>query len=270
MAIYKNRHYGNFTQIDNAVIRSGLSDKALGALVRLLSHSENWKFSIKSFAHERNVSEKRTSTVIHELIDAGHVEEIKDRNEKGQFIHGYNVYEIPQVKNDKPTTSEPKEKKPPVKKDSKRTPSVDKPRPENPRVDSDSPIPLLYNKKRFTKKEKQKESEKSNRTQTSSFSKPKRKFGSYQNVLLTDEEYQHLCEDYGPKETDRSIEGMSNYMEINGKKYNNTMLRLEQWIKEDVEKYGYFEPENVVTQEEWHQSFERVKNMMIERGWITA
>lgn len=30
MTIFKDKHYGNFTQISNAVIDSDLSDKALG------------------------------------------------------------------------------------------------------------------------------------------------------------------------------------------------------------------------------------------------
>lgn len=235
MAIYKNKHYENFTQISNDVIRSGLSDKALGALVRLLSHGADWKTSIKSYARERHITEGRASTVFHELMDAGHIEEIKDRNEKGQFIHGYNVYETPQAKKDNHTTSEPEKKTSPVKKGSKRTHSMDNPRPENPCMDNSGGFSLYNNKKRNTKKDLQRESVK---TAPDSLSKHKKLFGRYQNVPLTDEEYNNLCDYYGKEEVSRSIDGMSKYIAVSGKEYTNTAIRLEEWIEEDIEKYG--------------------------------
>ncbi|MDE6665549.1 MAG: hypothetical protein K2K14_05085, partial [Ruminococcus sp.] len=100
------------------------------------------------------------------------------------------------------------------------------------------------------------------------FSKPKRKFGSYQNVPLTDEEYQNLCDYYGTKETDRSIESMSEYMASHDTKYN-IPVRLEQWIEEDIEKYGFVEPDKIPTQEEVKKIFESVNEIMIARGWKT-
>lgn len=230
MAIYKVRHYSNFTQISNNIIRNReLSDGAFRAFAVLLSHSEDWKFSIKSYAHEMDIGEGRASRYIHELMDAGHIEEIQDRNEKGQFVHGYNFYETPRVKDDKPNTSEPEEKKPPVKKGSKHHPSVDNPRPENPSVDNASGFSLYNNKKRVTKTDLQRESEKTAHAE-------KQEFGKYKNVLLTPEEYGRLVETYGKDQTDRSIEGMSDYMQIHNKSYPNVFARLDLWIRQDIEK----------------------------------
>ena len=62
---------------------------------------------------------------------------------------------------------------------------------------------------------------------------------------------------------------MSKYAAANGKKYTNTMVRLEQWIEEDIEKYGYTEPDKIPTKEEVKKMFERVDKLLIEHGWIT-
>lgn len=222
MAIFKNRHYGNFTQIDNAVINSSLSDKALGALVRLLSHGANWKFNIHSFARERNVGETATRTVINELIKAGHVERVRTKTKAGRFEFNFNVYETPISNQDKP-----EEKKSPVKKDPQQTPNVDIPLAENPQVDNDGNIPIIY-KERNSKKEPVKaEAEKAT---------PALPHGKHENVFLTDNEYRTLVETYGKEQTDYSIDTLSDFKK---KKPNFKSIRdfnklMTSWIKQDI------------------------------------
>ncbi|MDE5834727.1 MAG: hypothetical protein K2H26_04320 [Ruminococcus sp.] len=225
MAIFKNRHYGNFTQIDNAVIHSSLSDKALGALVRLLSHGANWKFNIQSFARERNVGEKTTRTVIEELIKAGHIEEIKERDEKGRYKPTiYNIYETPKTKQE----NQP-EKTTPVKKDLQQVPNVENPHTENPHVDNDGAIPYYSNKEAIKKEAGNKVAEKA---------EPARlPHGKHQNVFLTDNEYKTLVETYGKEQTDYSIDTLSDFKKKSGKckKMNDFRQLMDKWIKKDIE-----------------------------------
>lgn len=211
MAIIKNRHYGNFTQIDNGIIHSNLSDKALGALVRLLSHGENWKFNVQSFARERNVGETATRTVINELIKAGHVERVRTQTKSGRFEFTFNVYETP-ISNHKP------EEKSPVKKDSQKIPQVD----------NGSHIPYYNNKKEAIKKEPVKaEAEKV---------APALPHGTHENVFLTDDEYRTLVETYGKEQTDYSIDTLSDFKYKTHKcKIKNDFNKLmKEWIKRDI------------------------------------
>lgn len=223
MAIFKNRHYGNFTQIDNAVIDSDLSDKALGALVRLLKHGTNWTLNIPNFARERNVGEGTTRTVINELIRAGHVEEIQDRDQKGRFKpKTYNVYETPKIKQ----KNQPEEITP-VKKAPQQTPNVDNPHGRNPHVDNDGAIPYYSNKEASKKEAVKTEAEKA---------APALPHGKHENVFLTDDEYRTLVETYGKEQTDYSIDTLSDFKK---KKPNFKSIRdfnklMTSWIKQDI------------------------------------
>ena len=223
MAIFKNRHYGNFTQIDNTVINSSLSDKALGALVRLLSHGENWKFNVQSFARERNVGETATRTVINELIKAGHVERVRTKTKAGRFEFTFNVYETPISNQDKP-----EEKKSPVKKDPQQTPNVDSPLAENPQVDNGSHIPYYNNKEAIKKEAVKKETEKS----TSALP-----HGKHKNVFLTNDEYNTLIETYGKEQTDYSIDTLSDFKNKKPKirSIKDFDKLMTTWVKQDID-----------------------------------
>ena len=221
MAIFKNRHYGNFTQIDNTVIRSNLSDKALGALVRLLAHSETWKFNIQSFARERNVGETTTRNVINELIKAGHVERVRTQTKSGQFEFTFNVYETPISNQDKPETTSP------VKKDLQQTPHVDSPLAENPQVDNERAIPIYNNKKDAIKKEAVK-------TEKEKAEPARQPYGKYKNVFLAENEYNNLVERFGKEQIDISLESMSTHKHSKKWKCNDDFRKLEEWIKRDI------------------------------------
>ena len=224
MATYKNRHYGNFTQIDNAVINSSLSDKALGALVRLLSHGANWKFNIQSFARERNVGETTTRTVINELIKAGHVERVRTKTKEGHFEFTFNVYETPITKQkDKPEKTSPDKKVP------QQVPKVDNPLAESPQVDNNGAIPY-YNNKEAIKKEAVK-------TEAEKAEPARRPHGINQNVFLTDDEYKTLVETYGKEQTDFSIDTLSDFKKKSAKckKINDFRQLMDKWIKQDIE-----------------------------------
>lgn len=65
--------------------------------------------------------------------------------------------------------------------------------------------------------------------------KPTRhKHGLYKNVLLTDEEYKSLQEEFPHDYTER-IERLSEYIASTGKKYKNFLATIRNWAKKDVQ-----------------------------------
>ena len=63
--------------------------------------------------------------------------------------------------------------------------------------------------------------------------KPTRhKYGLYENVLLTDEEFEKLKEEF-PSDYMERIERLSEYMASSGKKYKNFLATIRNWAKKD-------------------------------------
>jgi hypothetical protein len=61
------------------------------------------------------------------------------------------------------------------------------------------------------------------------------KYGMYENVLLTDEEYQKLCEEFPHDHTER-IERLSEYIASTGKKYKSHLATIRSWARKDTQK----------------------------------
>ena len=57
------------------------------------------------------------------------------------------------------------------------------------------------------------------------------KYGSYENILLTEEEYTHLCGEFSKETADRAIEEMSEYCASSGKDYKSYPAALRRWIR---------------------------------------
>lgn len=67
-------------------------------------------------------------------------------------------------------------------------------------------------------------------------SKPTRhKYGEYNNVLLSDEEYEKLVTEF-PTDYDQRIERLSGYIASTGKSYKNHLATIRNWAKRDGEK----------------------------------
>ena len=62
----------------------------------------------------------------------------------------------------------------------------------------------------------------------------RKKYGEYQNVLLSDEEYAKLKSDI--PNVDGYIEKLSSYMASKGKKYSNHKATISNWYKRDKEE----------------------------------
>ena len=66
--------------------------------------------------------------------------------------------------------------------------------------------------------------------------KPKRhKYGAYQNVLLSDEEYEKLRNEF-PHDYSERIERLSEYIASTGKSYKNHLATIRSWARKDADK----------------------------------
>ena len=65
---------------------------------------------------------------------------------------------------------------------------------------------------------------------------PKKKYGAYKHVTLTDEEYNRLCVDYGQDMTEKAIDYLDAYIEEKGYKSECHNLALRRWVFDAVKK----------------------------------
>ena len=63
------------------------------------------------------------------------------------------------------------------------------------------------------------------------------KYGSYKNVLFTDEEYAKLQAEY-PADYSERIERLSEYIASTGKSYKNHLATIRSWARKDGAKAG--------------------------------
>ena len=62
---------------------------------------------------------------------------------------------------------------------------------------------------------------------------PRHKYGMYENVLLTDEEYEKLTEEF-PHDYTARIERLSEYIASTGKKYKSHLATIRSWARKDT------------------------------------
>jgi hypothetical protein len=70
----------------------------------------------------------------------------------------------------------------------------------------------------------------------------KRKFGEFQNVLLTDDEYQKLLDKLGESNVSRLIESLSEYIASKGKRYKSHYATLLGFARRDGEHKEPYNP----------------------------
>lgn len=62
-------------------------------------------------------------------------------------------------------------------------------------------------------------------------------YGEFQNVLLTVEEYNKLCEALTPQVTDNLIAELSSYLAASGKKYKSYYAALQNWARRRIQEH---------------------------------
>lgn len=83
--------------------------------------------------------------------------------------------------------------------------------------------------------EKEEEEEREEETPSASKNKVKRhKYGEYDNVLLSDEEFEKLKAEF--PDYQQRIENLSSYVASTGKKYKNHLATIRNWAKKDKPK----------------------------------
>ena len=65
---------------------------------------------------------------------------------------------------------------------------------------------------------------------------PKHKYGEYQRVLLTDEEHERLCNEYGIEFMDKVIQFFDEYIEEKGYKSQSHNLAIRRWVIDAVKE----------------------------------
>jgi predicted phage replisome organizer len=91
-------------------------------------------------------------------------------------------------------------------------------------------------------------------------SSKKHKYGEFSHVLLTDEQYRKLVEDYGEKAVLEGIRNVDEYCEEKGKTYKNYNLTLRKWgIKANPlpkqKQKVVIDPEEEARQRAWEEGF---------------
>ena len=120
-----------------------------------------------------------------------------------------------------------------------------------------SPIPLLsyspYNPP-FPEEEKREEDSIGGRRKKI---EPKQKYGSFENVLLTDKELAKLREKF--QDADDKIEMFSQAKEAKGYKYKSDYAAILKWHWDDSKKFGPIPAKTLKT--EYKSTYQRLKEM---------
>lgn len=216
--IHRAEHEDNFTILSNEIIRdTSLSDCAKCLLIFMLSMSDEWSFSVSGLAYSLGWSEKKTRRSIQELKKNGFIVQVIQFDERGKFLPNlWEVYEVPHAYPilgqacDTPSVKQGK----PKSGQAQLTPTVKR---DNIRNTNSKEIPIL-------KKEQREEEEKNAR-------------GEFQNVFLSQSEFDDLVHRFGDAKVEKYIEDLGDYLKTHPKKkYASHKRTIMNWIERDEKK----------------------------------
>ena len=150
-------------------------------------------------------------TALKELERLGYLERNQQRESNGRMGRAeYVIYEMPR------------------KKPCSESPCTEKPYTVNPDTDT----PVTENPAQLS----------TNRTSTDTINKREKKeiqyrYGSYENVLLSDAEYGKLRQEF-PGDYQMRVERLSEYMASTGRSYKNHLATIRSWAKREKPKYN--------------------------------
>lgn len=94
-------------------------------------------------------------------------------------------------------------------------------------------------KDKESKKDKEGKNTEPDKSEKPSRTSPKKKYGEYKHVELTDKEYQQLCQDYSEGIISDYIRKIDEYLQMTGKKpYRDYNLTIRKWLERDNVKKG--------------------------------
>lgn len=201
--VFRVQKTRDYTVMSNAHLKDkGLSLKAKGLLSVMLSLPDEWDYSIEGLVSISKENETAIKSTLKELKDCGYLEVIKlmpNQTESGRIEYMYNVYENPKQEGEKQGVENLGVEIQPVENQGQ-----------------------LITKELNTKELNTKDRDKA----------PRHKYGEYQHVLLTTEQYEKLSQELGDK-TFEYIRRLDEYIEMKGAKYKNHYLTIKNWYRRD-------------------------------------
>lgn len=185
MPVFRVEKNSNYTTMCNYHLRDqGLSLKGKGLLSMLLSLPDTWNYSVRGLSSITPDGVDGVLTALKELERLGYLERNQQRESNGRMGRAeYVIYEMPR------------------KKPCSESPCTEKPYAVNPDTDT----PVTENPAQLS----------TNRTSTETINKREKKeiqhrYGSYENVLLSDTEYGKLRQEF-PGDYQMRVERLSEY-----------------------------------------------------------
>lgn len=230
MSVIKVNKTKDYSVMSNYHLRDkNLSLKAKGLLSVMLSLPEDWNYSVSGLVSICIESETAVENALKELKDNGYVivEKIMpDKTSSGRIEYEYNIYERPQTTQDSENQALEIQgvENHPLVFDNIHTNSLCN---TNSSIKTNS----LY----ISNKLNTKELNTNNKKENSIIKEKKHKYGEYQNVVLSDNEYKNLINEFGKSVVDEKIIKLDEYLESNGNKngYKRFGVVLKRAIKEN-------------------------------------
>ena len=232
----------NFTKLDNRIVRlPNLSFGAKGLYCYMASMSHEWKFSLNQISKDCGVKLVHVTKYLNELFEVGLVtREVDYTQTRGRkYLYIINGYEC--LKGSNPVFSNLENS------------NLENSNLEASKLEIANTIEDNINKKKIIKEENSfKEDKARAREKTSTtFKAPavveaptkepqtpktqKHAYGQYKNVMLSDQEFETLKNEY-PMDYQKRIEAVSEYCASHGKSYKNYLATIRVWAKKDKEK----------------------------------
>lgn len=205
-----------FTIVDGRAVNDAeLSTEALGLLVRMLSLSEEWEFSIEGLITRFGIGRSALLRNIKELKARGYLEINQVKNKDGKFtFREWHLYEIPRSPENRITENRNTEN----------------------RITENG-----NTKNRITENGRLTNINKTNIKETNNNIVPKnnkKAYGEFENVMLTEEEFAKLEERLGTEDRDGLIEELSCYLCNHPKKYKDHYATLLSWARKRSQEKG--------------------------------
>ena len=177
----------------------------------LLSLPDTWNYSVRGLSSITPDGVDGVLTALKELERLGYLERNQQRESNGRMGRAeYVIYEMPR------------------KKPCSESSCTEKPYTVNPDTDT----PVTENPAQLS----------TNRTSTETINKRGKKeiqhrYGSYENVLLSDTEYGKLRQEF-PGDYQMRVERLSEYMASTGRSYKNHLATIRSWAKREKPRYN--------------------------------
>lgn len=243
MATFRVKKNHNYTVMSNYHLQdNNLSLKAKGLMSVMLSLPDNWEYSISGLAGLCKEKECAIKTVLDELKKYGYVVVNKlypANTNTGRIEYIYDIYENPNMSKQEGEKQEVEfqevEKQEieiqGVEIQGVEIQAVEKQPQQNTNIPNtnilNTNIPKTNNNIYIYKGDEKKEKKEKTK-------KPKSKYGEYQNVLLTDDEYKKLKEK--KENAEELIDYLDKYIERLGYKAKSHYLCCLGWVEDAVRK----------------------------------